>query len=93
MLVPLVADDMGIVDSVEVLRANHTDVQNAHRTLDEITMRLFGTCKLLLCLFQSLIVGENALLDLLLTLNKLVLGHDILLGEFVKVDAPVSIII
>ena len=48
MLIALIADHVRVVDTVEVLRANHADAQHAHWSLNEISMRLLGAGELLL---------------------------------------------
>ena len=93
MLIALVADNVRVVDTVKVLSSDDADVKVAHWSLDKVTMNLFGTIKLLFSLLQSLIVGQDALLNLLFTLDKLVLGHDILLRELIQIDTAIRIII
>ena len=93
MLIALVADNVRVVNSVKVLSSDDADVKVAHWSLDKVTMNLFSTIKFLFSLLQSLIVGQDALLNLLFTLNKLVLGHDILLRELIQIDTAIRIII
>ena len=93
MLIALIADNVRVVDTVKVLSSDYADVEVAHWSLDIVTMNLFGTIKLLFSLLQSLIVCQDALLNLLFTLDKLVLGHDILLRELIQVDTAIRIIV
>ena len=47
----------------------------------------------MLGLLKSCIVGQDAILYLLLTLNQLVFGRDVLLGEFIQFDTTVLILV
>ena len=93
MLIALIADHVRVIHTVEVLSANHADAQHAHRSLNEVSMRLLGPGKLLLRLPKLRVVCQDALLDLSLAFHKLVLRHNVLLGEFIEVDAPVCIVV
>jgi len=93
MFIALVADDMRVIDSIEIFCADHANMQDTHGSLDEISMRLFSFGELFTGLLEAAIVGQDALLDFLFTLDKLILSHNVLLGELIKVDAPICIVV
>ena len=54
-------------------------MQDAHWSLNVVPMDSFRLRQLLLCILQLGVVSENALLDLVLSLDKLILRRHILL--------------
>ena len=93
MLVTLITDNMRAVDSVEVLGANNADVEHTHGTLDEVAVDALGLLKLLAGLLQSRVVSHNALLNLLLSLNQLVLSRNVLGGKLGDFDASIGVLV
>ena len=93
MLVALVANDMRVVHSDEVLGANYADVKHTHGALDEVAMDALGTLELLTGLLKPRVVGHDALLNLLFSLNQLVLSRNILLRELSDFNASIGILV
>ena len=79
MLVTLVTDNMGVVDTDEVLSTNNGYLQDTHWALNIISMSAFCLLELFLGIFQSGVVGQDVLLDFSFTLDELVLRRDVLL--------------
>ena len=84
---------MTVVDVTKVLSSNNLHIEDAHGPCHIVTMDPPGLLESLFCLFQSLIVGKNVLLDLMLALDQLILGGDVLPSELCKVYMPVLILI
>ena len=74
MLVALVTDNMRVVDICKIFGANDRDVQNAHGPLDKVSVRSLGLLQFLLSILEPGIVAQDIRLDLLLSLDQLVLG-------------------
>ena len=64
MLVALVADDVRVVHSIQVLCTDHRYVQPTHWPLNEVPMRLLSLSELFACLLQTRVIGQDVLLDL-----------------------------
>ena len=79
MLVTLVTDNMGVVDTDEVLSANNGYLQDTHRALNVVPMSALCLFELFLSIFQSGVVGQDVLLDFSFTLDELILRRDVLL--------------
>ena len=79
MLVTLVTDNMGVVDTDEVLSANNGYLQDTHWALNVVSMSAFRLLELFLSIFQSGVVGQDVLLDFSFTLDELILCRDVLL--------------
>ena len=65
---------MRVVSAVEVLSANHRDIQFSHWALNEVSVGVLGFDEVLLCLLQSRIVCKDVRLNFGLTLDQLVLS-------------------
>ena len=93
MLVTLVTDNMGVVDTDEVLSANNGYLQDTHWALNVVSMSAFRLFELFLSIFQPGVVGQDVLLDFSFTLNELILRRDVLLRELSEVDAAIGIFV
>ena len=93
MLVTLVADDVRVVNTDEVLSTDHRDLQDTHGALHIVSVGTFSLLEQLLCFFQLRIVGQDVLLDFCFTLNELILRRDVLLRELSEVNATICIFV
>ena len=93
MLVTLVTDNMGVVDTDEVLSANNGYLQDTHWALNVVPMSALCLFELFLSIFQSGVVGQDVLLDFSFTLDELILRRDVLLRELSEVDAAIGIFV
>ena len=84
---------MTVVDVPKVLSSDNLHIEDTHGPCHIVTMDPPGLLESLFRLFQSLVVGENVLLDLMLALDQLVLGRDVLPSELREVYMPVLILI
>ena len=78
VLVTLVADNVRVVDlAAEVFSADESDVEHAHWSTDVISVLSLGLFELFFGLLKPIVVDDDGLLDLSLTLDKLVLGLNV----------------
>ena len=93
MLITLVTDNMGVVDTDEVLSADNGYLQDTHRALNIVTMGAFCLFELFLSIFQPGVVGQDVLLDFCFTLDELILSRYVLLRELGEVNATIGIFV
>ena len=84
---------MTVVDVPKVLSSDNLHIEDTHGPCHIVTVDPPGLLQSLLRLFESLIAGENVLLDLMLALDQLVLRGDVLPSELGEVYMPVLILI
>ena len=93
MLITLVTDNMGVVDTDEVLSADNGYLQDTHRALNIVSVSAFCLFELFLRFFQSGVVGQDVLLDFCFTLDELILSRYVLLRELGEVNATIGIFV
>ena len=93
MLVTLVTDNMGVVDTDEVLSANNGYLQDTHWALNVVSMSALCLFELFLSIFQPGVVGQDVLLDFCFTLDELILSRYVLLRELGEVNATIGIFV